>query len=279
MRYQLLPPLSESEFRDLKADVAAHGVTYPVLLDEDGEVLDGHHRVQAWDELTREGVRLADYPTKTVKGLSEQEKVERVLALNLHRRHLTRDQRDGLIVDLRKRGMSERQIAEAIPGTSQPTVHRVLSGDSGESPEVVTGKDGKQYRATRPRPEATPEESLDGEPEPADVGDEPATFERRVEQAIQEAVESHRDDVENALLIREINERNRPEGFDLAEEKRRISVTGAFYRAIQTLDGELPPPADVLAMVPEWRQTELAHIRPALVYLAALEALLVGDPA
>jgi transposase len=75
-----------------------------------------------------------------------------VLALNLHRRHLSREQRRELVVTLRQRGWSLRRIADLL-GVSLGTV----AGDAQVfktehlSP-TITGADGKQYPAGRPKP-------------------------------------------------------------------------------------------------------------------------------
>ena len=47
MKYQVMPPLSPEEYAALKADIATRGVLFPVEYDEDGNILDGHHRVKA----------------------------------------------------------------------------------------------------------------------------------------------------------------------------------------------------------------------------------------
>lgn len=44
MQYQLFPELNESEFSELKADIAERGVMVPIEYDEEGNILDGHHR-------------------------------------------------------------------------------------------------------------------------------------------------------------------------------------------------------------------------------------------
>src|ERR1700694_5881422 len=49
--YQIMPPLTAAEYAALKADIAAHGVQVAVEMDEEGHVLDGHHRVRACQEL------------------------------------------------------------------------------------------------------------------------------------------------------------------------------------------------------------------------------------
>ena len=42
----LLPALTDQEYKALKADIAAHGILYPVITDESDRVLDGVHRVR-----------------------------------------------------------------------------------------------------------------------------------------------------------------------------------------------------------------------------------------
>jgi hypothetical protein len=99
--YQLLPPLSDEEYAALKADIAARGVLVPIEFDADGNVLDGHHRLAVWAELRAAGVDVPPYPTIVRGDLSEADKVAHVLALNLARRHLSREERGALVRRLR----------------------------------------------------------------------------------------------------------------------------------------------------------------------------------
>lgn len=141
-QYQLLPDLTPEEYSALKADIMERGVKIPVEYDEDGNILDGHHRAQICEELGIEFLRVVRF------GMSEQEKIEHVLSLNLNRRHLTREQRRELIAKLREQGWSTRRIAEKV-GVSQATVSNDLSGEQNCSPESVIGADGKRYPARR----------------------------------------------------------------------------------------------------------------------------------
>ena len=65
-KFQVMPPLTDDDFAALKADIKANGLLIPVEVDEDGNVLDGHHRVRACtragDRVTgrREGARRPD---------------------------------------------------------------------------------------------------------------------------------------------------------------------------------------------------------------------------
>src|SRR5262245_28939040 len=95
--YQLLPALTAEEYAALKEDIRRHGVLVPLEKDEQGNVLDGHHRLRAWEELKAEGVKLPDPAVIIRPGLSEAEKRAHVRSLNLNRRHLTREQRRQLI--------------------------------------------------------------------------------------------------------------------------------------------------------------------------------------
>jgi ParB-like chromosome segregation protein Spo0J len=113
-RWQLLPPLSDDEYRALKADIAAQGVLVALVIDEDtGEVIEGHHRLKAWTELRAEGMKVPDYPKQVVRFANDGDRVAFVLAANLFRRHLTREQRGEVVTRLRAEGWSLRRIGEA----------------------------------------------------------------------------------------------------------------------------------------------------------------------
>lgn len=78
----LLPALSEVEYAALRDDIARRGVLVPIEVDEHGRILDGWHRRRACDEL---GI---DPPTVVRPGLSDAEKREHAIVLNLVRRQL-----------------------------------------------------------------------------------------------------------------------------------------------------------------------------------------------
>ena len=81
--YQLFGPLTAEEYAALWADIAARGIRVPVDVDENGAILDGHHRVAIAAELSIEA------PTVTRAGMSEAQKCEHVLKLDLLRRPMT----------------------------------------------------------------------------------------------------------------------------------------------------------------------------------------------
>lgn len=144
--YQVMPPLAESDFEALKADIAERGVLIPVEYDDAGNILDGHHRVRACEELG-----ISDWPRFVRKGMSEEEKRTHARQLNIARRHLSRDQKRELIAGQLKETpeRSNRQVAAGL-GVDHKTVQAVRNDSeaTGEIPQLskTVGADGKERR-------------------------------------------------------------------------------------------------------------------------------------
>jgi len=118
----LLPPLSTDEFHALEADIQANGVQMPIVIDEDSNILDGHHRYKIDP----------DAPTKIITGLTIAEKMAYVLRSNLTRRNLSveqkkelRDKMQEVAYDLRELGFTQGAIGDLL-GVSESTVSRWL---------------------------------------------------------------------------------------------------------------------------------------------------------
>lgn len=109
-----LPGLSAEEFAALKADYAAHGPKQKVEVDEDGNVLDGHHRLKI-DK---------DWPRVVIRGLTEAEKMAHVLRSNSVRRNLSHEQ--AAEVRQKKRETAFRLREEAPKKWTQKRVAEVL---------------------------------------------------------------------------------------------------------------------------------------------------------
>lgn len=143
--YQVLPDLSPEEFAGLKGDVAARGVQVAIELTEDGEILDGHQRLRACEEL---GIR--NYPRRIIGGLDEAGKRHHAIRANCLRRQLTRPQRRDLIVAelVRNPRQSNRLLADLV-GVDKNTIRAIRDQlrTGGEIPhlEPREGKDGKTY--------------------------------------------------------------------------------------------------------------------------------------
>jgi ParB-like chromosome segregation protein Spo0J len=156
VKYQVMPDLTPIEFEALKADIAEHGVLVPVEVDEDGELLDGHHRVRAWQELRQEGKVLPTYSKLVRLGWSEEQKRNHARRLNLLRRNLNEEQRKQVAEDMARDKATLQEIADAL-GVSVKTAHRDLAESTLSNDKVATskGKDGKErprkYKARKPK--------------------------------------------------------------------------------------------------------------------------------
>jgi len=83
--------MSEEEYAALRNDIERNGILVPVLVDQHGRILDGHHRVKIANEL---GI---DYPREVREVADDNEAHDVALTLNMVRRHLNREQKRALI--------------------------------------------------------------------------------------------------------------------------------------------------------------------------------------
>lgn len=149
MKFQVMPELSTDEYAELKADIAKNGVVVPVLVDEDGNIIDGHNRVQIASELR------IPYPVEMRDDLDDAGKRGLAFALNLNRRHLNREQKRELIAKSLKADpqLSNREHARRT-GASHPTVndvrHEMEEDGRLEKFTSRTSADGRERPSTQP---------------------------------------------------------------------------------------------------------------------------------
>ena len=145
-RYQVFPDLPPEEFEKLKQDIAERGVQVAIEITEKGEILDGHQRLRACQEL-----KIRSYPRKIIGGLDERGKRHHAIKANCLRRQLTRQQRRDLIAaELgRNSRQSNRLLAELIgvdKNTIQSVREQLIEGGEIHHVGARDGKDGKVYR-------------------------------------------------------------------------------------------------------------------------------------
>jgi hypothetical protein len=136
---ELIPPMTDSEFSELKADIEANGLRQTITLYED-KILDGRHRARACDELGLEP-EFMDYEGDDPAGY--------VISLNLSRRHLTTGQRSMAAVDLRawereRPGGTRDRQGTRTDLTSVPNGTKVDANESRASAEA-----GKKFGVSR----------------------------------------------------------------------------------------------------------------------------------
>ena len=108
----LLPQMSEEEFAELKKSIKSEGQHYPIIVNEDLEVLDGHHRYRACMELGIE----PDFEVRRFEDKLLEKKF--VIEANLRRRHLNNFQLVELAVPLLEieKALAKKRKAVASEG-------------------------------------------------------------------------------------------------------------------------------------------------------------------
>jgi ParB-like chromosome segregation protein Spo0J len=105
---KLLPKMSDEEFAELEASIQAEGQHYPIVANEDLEILDGHHRFKACIELGIE----PDFEVRKFEDKLIEKKF--VIEANLRRRHLNKFQLVELgvpLLEIEKALAKKRQAA------------------------------------------------------------------------------------------------------------------------------------------------------------------------
>lgn len=179
MGFQVMPPLAPEERVELEASIRAHGVQVPISVSADGVIVDGHHR----DEIARRhGLHcprvVVDGDAAKLRGLA--------FSLNLHRRHLTSEQKRAVVAESIK---ADPQLSDREHGRRTGVDHKTAAGvresltESGEIPhfsERVDPRTGNASQpATKPRHEITLTDedgddigSMVDDRDPADMSDQ-----------------------------------------------------------------------------------------------------------
>lgn len=129
----------------LRGNISQHGILAPIIVDQDGRILDGHHRQAIAADL---GI---DCPTRSVFCADDDAREEIAVSANWGGRDMTKEQRDEVVTRLRKRGWTQHRVARVLH------IHRstVARSTRASAPvERVEGRDGK----TRPSRKASDSE-------------------------------------------------------------------------------------------------------------------------
>jgi ParB-like chromosome segregation protein Spo0J len=136
---KLVRPLSEREYEDLKESIVKNGLLVPIIVNTNGEILDGHNRHKICQELN---IR-AQFVVKRF----EDPDMERlyVIESNLKRRQLTDAERVELGMTLepiykelaRKRQLAALNVGDSKPvqSTEAPSISNEVNGYDIKTPE------------------------------------------------------------------------------------------------------------------------------------------------
>jgi ParB-like chromosome segregation protein Spo0J len=158
----LFPIMSDAELDALAADIKKNGVTQPVVFwGKPGLLIDGRNRIEAYVRAGIDGQIQHFHVDESVDPYTY------VISANIHRRHLTSEQKRELIAKLLKANpaKSDRQVAETIKAspTTVGTVRKKLEA-AGDVSKLDTRKDtmGRKQPAKKAKPKtAAAEEARD----------------------------------------------------------------------------------------------------------------------
>jgi hypothetical protein len=155
----ILPQIPAAEFANLKSSIQEHGVLVPVMVTHRGVIIDGNERYRAWLDL---GLK-TQIPWRVLK-LTEAERIQYAVRINLERRHLTAAEPKRLLMTYLTADptVSSRTAAAAL-GVDRRTASKartkLIQVGQIAPPATVQGRDGKVYP---PRPAASSAESIHG---------------------------------------------------------------------------------------------------------------------
>ena len=134
----LVPPLSISEYELLKEDIKQNGVQLPIVTNQDGDILDGHHRYKIW--VVDLGRSVKDMPKPTIMRFNDklQEKLF-VINANLKRRQLNDFQKAELGVKRESilKEVAKQNIAKTIPKKGQKGFQSISTSSTTPSTSVA----------------------------------------------------------------------------------------------------------------------------------------------
>lgn len=127
---EFFPLMTDEEFANLKADIAAHGLAEPIWLCE-GKILDGRNRYRACRELSI---------TPLFRDYVGPSPVAFAWSLNGERRHLTNGQRAAIGVEMLpalREESRKRQLANLRRGVVSPVPPKVGEREKNHKSEIV----------------------------------------------------------------------------------------------------------------------------------------------
>lgn len=144
--YQVMPPLGAEDMAKLRDSIAREGVQIPVIVrEEDGGIIDGHHRWQIATELSMTGDVVLDIRSYATDALARAAAYE----INDARRHMSLADRRELARRLEKSGANRKETAEVL-GVSERTVDRDLSSIPSSDTMSEEGIEIAEVLAQRP---------------------------------------------------------------------------------------------------------------------------------
>jgi hypothetical protein len=155
-----VPPISAHDFESLAADIAKNGLVHPIVLwrqsdDADYVLLDGRSRLDALSSMPDAERRISEALRLPIRKGASTDPWKYVCSVNLHRRHLSAEEKRDFITNLLKADASRSN--RSIAGLAKVSDHTVASvrNDLIDGAQIAhhaerVGKDGVTQPATKP---------------------------------------------------------------------------------------------------------------------------------
>jgi hypothetical protein len=150
----LFPLIEGEEFDALVADIKANGLHEPIMLYDDGKILDGRNRYRAClkADIAPKFVQFRDIPPPTISPISY------VISRNINRRHLTTQQRIAIAAELSTMKLGDNQHTAATDEeprqNCRPSERKMGAGLAAQLMKVSTRSVGAAKQRMREDPEA-----------------------------------------------------------------------------------------------------------------------------
>ena len=216
---KMLPKMSDEEFAQLKTSIREEGQHYPIVVNEDLEVLDGHHRLRACIELGIE----PDFEVRKFEDKIIEKKF--VIEANLRRRHLNNFQLVELAVPLleiekalakKRQALKRKNGEDSKIGLSSDETLPTLKAKATEIVAKKAGLSTRTFERGKKILEKAPEEDIqklrEGKTSISRVYQEIVSSEKQAE-IPQDQIAVHNDIAENILKTK-----NKKELLDLLKK-------------------------------------------------------------
>jgi N6-adenosine-specific RNA methylase IME4 len=136
---ELFPMLDGTELQELADDIAEHGLHHPIVLDDQGRVLDGRNRLAACE------IAKVEPTFTTYRG---DDPLSFVISENVKRRHLTEGQKAGIAVaalpmyEAQAKARARANLRQNTERANRPTRER---GRARDQAAKATGTSGRSF--------------------------------------------------------------------------------------------------------------------------------------
>jgi len=135
---------------ELKQSKTKFGALAPIILDKQGNIVEGHHRAAAdpaWPKVTYEEIE------------TEEDRILYAIAFNWHRREKSSSWKTKMLSQLATKGYNAKEISEKT-GLSEQTIYRYLPDEYKDQTKIEAGKLGGEAFALSLRAEKEAERTV-----------------------------------------------------------------------------------------------------------------------